>query len=143
MLTESFEAAEPFLDLPPRELVLFIDVGGGSEGLRGVDDMAGDVSSVAVSGVVGTSSELLSSGTPFVAMAGFGKLPSVLLRTDLLLRPPLVGAGCSAGSNPISSSSAIPCGRSLQSPRNCNKKSRSYLSTSLELAEPSLMGKPT
>jgi hypothetical protein len=139
-LTESFEAAEPFLDLPPRELVLFIDVGGGSEGLSGVDDMDGNLSSVAVDGVVGTSSVLLSSGTPSVEMAGFCKLPSVLLRTDLLLRPPLVGAGCSAGSNPISSSSAIPCGRSLQSPRNCNKKSRSYLSTLLELAQHPLNG---
>jgi len=118
VLIDSFEAVELFLALPPRELVRFKDAGGGREGLRGRGDMAGNLSSVPVSGVVERVRVLLSSAIPSVTMAGVDKGPSVLLRVDLLLRPLLVGACCSPGSSAISSNSAIPCGFSLHSPRN-------------------------
>ncbi len=128
-MSESLEAPEPFLDLPPRDPVRFIDVGGGSDALSetGMVNPAPNLSSVAETaetGVPGT----VSVSPSLVVTIGVGKEPSVLLLIDRLRRVVLVGGGCSSGSSPISSNSAMPCGRSLQSPRNCNKKSRSYLS---------------
>jgi hypothetical protein len=96
-----------FRVLPPRDPVLVMAA------LRGV---AGTV------GVEGPSSKAIRGvgGTVRVFSMGLGDSidESVLLRTERRRLALRVGGGCSAGSSPISSSSAIPGGCSVQKPLN-------------------------
>lgn len=98
-----------FRDLPPRDPVLVMMVLMGVSGIVGVDTPSSKV--IPMRGVGGTVSV-------FPAGLGDRMADSVLLRTERRRLALRLGTGCSAGSRPISSSSAIPCGLSVQSPLN-------------------------